>query len=931
MDIVPGVLAAVGLLAAVRHAERTGEGQLVDVAMYDAVLALCERIVHQHSITGRSPVPQGNTHRCSARTGVVACRDGFVTLAAPSDHHWRTLAGILGRPESAPTRAGPRTTSGWPGPTRCTGSSRPGPGPCRWPRSSRCSAGRPDPLRRSRLRGRHQRRPACAGPRDARRPAAPRRVDRHRRRHAREVHRYADGAAAARALLGEHTAEVLRDGRAPWAARRDRGDRRPRGRPSPARRRRDPALRRPGGGANLDLVAAAAALGVDFVLAHGESAACVMASVHGRLTGTVGAAVVTRGPGADERRQRARAGRPRPLPARRAERHRARGTRRTDGAPAARPARRDGPRDPLERVLGAGRPYDDVRAAVALAQGPPAGAVHLCVDASVAASGSAPGRGGARRRGRRRRGHRRAGPGRRPVVVVGLDAAHLGTRLREVLDRVGCPVLTTYQAKGAVAESSPGFAGLFTGARLEAALLERADLVVGVGLDPVEPVPGPWPYPADVVLSTAPGRDRVLRRPRPAAHGHLAGPPAAAGHADEHWPAGTGARVRAENEAALDAPARGLRPHDVVRAVRAAVGDVPVTVDAGAHMLVAMELWRTDRPGGVPSRTAWPPWAFALPAAIGAALARPGERVVCLVGDGGLGMVLAELETVARLDLDVAVVVLNDATLTLIELKQPPGAGSGAVAYRCTDFAAVAAATGLASGVATDAAGVGALLTATPRGPLLVDARVDRTAYRHVPTPSAGPRRGDPCPGPDGAPSLPVRAVAGGCRAASTGGVLPAAPEVPPMTSSFPPIAHVAVTVTDLARSAQWYARLFGSDPVLDEDETTGGFHHTVFLLDGGTSSACTRTRRGRPTTPSTPSGPGSTTWPSRARTGPRWSARRPARRARDRARRRRRRALRVGRLLHRPGRDRAGVLRAAVLTGRPSLSAARTGGARRR
>lgn len=50
----------------------------------------------------------------------------------------------------------------------------------------------------------------------------------------------------------------------------------------------------------------------------------------------------------------------------------------------------------------------------------------------------------------------------------------------------------------------------------------------------------------------------------------------------------------------------------------------------------------------------------------------------------------------------------------------------------------------------------------------------------------------------------------------------------------FPSLAHVAVTVTDLERSTEWYRRLFGSDPVLDEDETTGNFHHTVFLLGGG-------------------------------------------------------------------------------------------------
>lgn len=57
-------------------------------------------------------------------------------------------------------------------------------------------------------------------------------------------------------------------------------------------------------------------------------------------------------------------------------------------------------------------------------------------------------------------------------------------------------------------------------------------------------------------------------------------------------------------------------------------------------------------------------------------------------------------------------------------------------------------------------------------------------------------------------------------------------PTFPPI--KFPPIAHIAVTVTDLDRSTRWYANLFAATPVLDEDEHIGGFHHTLFALDGG-------------------------------------------------------------------------------------------------
>lgn len=46
---------------------------------------------------------------------------------------------------------------------------------------------------------------------------------------------------------------------------------------------------------------------------------------------------------------------------------------------------------------------------------------------------------------------------------------------------------------------------------------------------------------------------------------------------------------------------------------------------------------------------------------------------------------------------------------------------------------------------------------------------------------------------------------------------------------AFPPVSHVAVTVSDRARSQKWYATLFDADPALDEN--TGDFHHVVWAL----------------------------------------------------------------------------------------------------
>ena len=98
-DIFPGTLLALGITSALLHAKQTGEGQYVDVAMYDGVLAMCERIVPVHSYTGEVPRPQGNAHPQFCPFGIFPASDGHVSIAAPTNNHWRALCEIIGRPE----------------------------------------------------------------------------------------------------------------------------------------------------------------------------------------------------------------------------------------------------------------------------------------------------------------------------------------------------------------------------------------------------------------------------------------------------------------------------------------------------------------------------------------------------------------------------------------------------------------------------------------------------------------------------------------------------------------------------------------------------------------------------------------------------------------------------------------------------------------
>jgi crotonobetainyl-CoA:carnitine CoA-transferase CaiB-like acyl-CoA transferase len=100
-DTVPALMLCIGILAAVNRVRETGQGQFVDVAMTDAVLAMCERIVYQTSYTGDIPAPEGNRHPLLCPFGLFRARDGHVSIACATDAFWAALAVAIGRPDMA--------------------------------------------------------------------------------------------------------------------------------------------------------------------------------------------------------------------------------------------------------------------------------------------------------------------------------------------------------------------------------------------------------------------------------------------------------------------------------------------------------------------------------------------------------------------------------------------------------------------------------------------------------------------------------------------------------------------------------------------------------------------------------------------------------------------------------------------------------------
>src|SRR5215831_2909590 len=189
----------------------------------------------------------------------------------------------------------------------------------------------------------------------------------------------------------------------------------------------------PGGGANLDLIEAAAGLGIDFTLAHTESSACIMASTFGRLTGTAGVAVVTRGPGltsaANGLAQATLDRSPLLLLADgvpHGEAHRTAHQRLDQVRMAAPLAKESG-------ILGCEEPSTTVAAAAALACRPPAGAVQLTLDPSIPGDSIEQASTKAKTADLGEDVLDVFAGARRPVVIVGMDAVDATGVIRSAL------------------------------------------------------------------------------------------------------------------------------------------------------------------------------------------------------------------------------------------------------------------------------------------------------------------------------------------------------------------------------------------------------------------------------------------------------------------------------------------------------------------
>ncbi len=287
------------------------------------------------------------------------------------------------------------------------------------------------------------------------------------------------------------------------------------------------------------------------------------------------------------------------------------------------------------------------------------------------------------------------------VVGLGLDPARVQPALLRFVETAGMPVAITPKAKGLIPEDHPLFLATCTGMagdRLVTEFLGEADLLVGLGFDPVEAI---RPFYADRPFLSISAYSVADRRFAPTAE--LVGDPALIMEQmrprlrlQHVWHPEDVPGFRRRLAAFLASPDGhshgGLAPARVIARLRhLAPRQTVLTVDTGAHKLLTGQVWSCYQPQSYFVSHGLSTMGVALPAAVAVKLEQPERPVIAVTGDGGLAMVLGELETAARTRCPVVVVVLCDRGLHLIRMQQErKGISAEGVDFGPIDFAGIA-------------------------------------------------------------------------------------------------------------------------------------------------------------------------------------------------------------------------------------------------
>ncbi|MBZ9807497.1 MULTISPECIES: CaiB/BaiF CoA transferase family protein [unclassified Mesorhizobium] len=98
-DIFTGLYSVIAIQAALRHAEKTGEGQHIDMALFDTQISALGNQNLNYLVSGKSPVQMGNAHMNIAPYEVLPVRDGHIILAVGNDGQFARFCAVVGLDE----------------------------------------------------------------------------------------------------------------------------------------------------------------------------------------------------------------------------------------------------------------------------------------------------------------------------------------------------------------------------------------------------------------------------------------------------------------------------------------------------------------------------------------------------------------------------------------------------------------------------------------------------------------------------------------------------------------------------------------------------------------------------------------------------------------------------------------------------------------
>ena len=343
-----------------------------------------------------------------------------------------------------------------------------------------------------------------------------------------------------------------------------------------------------------------------------------------------------------------------------------------------------------------------------------------------------------------------------PIVLAGNGAVRkrASQQLRRFAQKTGIGVVNTFMGKGAVAMSDPHClftVGLQSRDHVNRAF-DEADAVITVGYDLVEYAPSFWngkrdrpivhidfepaeidrdyPVTVDVVADLADALWQINEELNRRAEGRL-----------PLFDIGKRAALRKAivDDLTADSEDRSfpMKPQRILADVRAFLGPADVVLsDVGAHKMWVARYYQCEEPNTCLISNGFCSMGFALPGAIGAKFAQPDRRVLALCGDGGFLMNVQDLETAARLGLNVVIMVWVDGGYGLIRWKQQnsfDGRHSN-LAFGNPDFAKLAEAFGIWGRVIDGPGQIHDALSAAfaQKGPALIAVPVDYEENRKL-------------------------------------------------------------------------------------------------------------------------------------------------------------------------------------------------------